>query len=139
MQNSLTGDNLFGRRDLLAAFDVGVEIPPDLWRNFDFAIITFDLTATVGGEATIGCAWDLVCEALRQDYKNDCARICIVGTRWDLIPQNPLDIANSVYRHAREMSHRQHRLKVLPVSTKTGYGCTELSRYIGAFFARHKI
>lgn len=108
--------------------DLGSQIPPDLWRSYDFVIVTFELT---GGRDAFQSAWTLVCTALSHDPDHRVERLVMAGTKWDLIPSDPYDTAVMVYDHAREAEYRQPGLKMFPVSSLAATGYSELSSHIG--------
>lgn len=105
------------------------EVTSDLLLDFDFVIFTFDLTVAYAHEAGSLSAWKLVCDTIPS--RDGFARVCIVGTKWDLIPQDPLQIALAFEDRARLLAIQAPSLKMLPASGVTGAGCSDLALYIG--------
>ncbi|KAJ3555272.1 hypothetical protein NM688_g2672 [Phlebia brevispora] len=113
---------------LLLATNCGVQASPQLWLNFDFVVATFDLTVYNDDEAGCDFARRMLCGAIRQ--RDDFARTCLVGTKFDLLPQTALDVAVSVGERARRFSVDTPTLRLFPVSSVAGTGYTELILYI---------
>ena len=124
-------DFLLGRPSHLLPTDVGEEVPEGLWGGFDFAIFTYDLAE----DADRGGYWCkhalALAHAASQQQRKSYARICIVGTNLDRIPQNSLDLAATVEQGARCLAMQSSSLRLFPLSCKTGEGLQELASYIG--------
>ena len=108
--------------------DLGDEVPSDLWQNYDFVIVTFDL----GGEnKAFELAWPLVHDVIARHPEHRVERVVVVGTKRDAVPSDPYDIAIRVNWFAREAEFRQPGLRMVPVSSTTTSGYAELSSLIG--------
>ena len=116
------------KRTAIHFTDAGNKIPADLWRQFDFAIVTFDLTDAGGG---FDSAWPLICDAVAQKPRVDC--LSLVGTKWDLLSQDVYDTAVQVYQHARDAAFLQPGLAMYPVSSTSDAGLKSLSKHIGTY------
>lgn len=108
--------------------DLGSQVPPDLWRDYHFTIITFDLT---GEGAAFNSAWPFVLDCMTQDSKRCVGHLVMVGTKWDLIPSDPYDNALLVHARARTAACRHPGLRMFPVSSVTASGLSDLADYIG--------
>ena len=108
--------------------DLGSQVPADLWCNYDFVIVAFDLT---GDCEAFDSAWPLVSAVTSQDSDQTVDRLVMVGTKLDLIPSDPYNTAVMVYAHARETESRHPGLKMFAVSSFTDIGYAELSSHIG--------
>ena len=107
---------------------LGSQVPADLWCNYDFAIVAFDLT---GSFKAFKSAWPLVSTVMSQESNHNVERLVVVGTKWDLIPSDPYSTAVMVYAHAREAESRHPGLKMFAVSSFTSTGYAELSGHLG--------
>ena len=110
----------------LLVSDLGGQVPADLWRNYDYAIITFDLT---GKTEDFEPVWTLIRECF--DTCHDTHRLVVVGTKRDLVPPNPYDTAVLVHGRARDVAYRYPGLGMLGVSSLQGTGYSELIAHIG--------
>ena len=107
--------------------EVGEGKNSNLLVNFDFVIFTFDLTVAYADEAGSLSTWRLICDILPDQ---DFARVCVVGTKWDLIPPDSLQVALAFEDRARQLALEAPSLKMLPVSCVTNTGCYNLALYI---------
>ena len=89
----------------------------------------FDLLVPKGGDATFDRAWDIARDVILQG--GPLSVLCLCGTRRDLVPPDALGIATYLYRHERDLERIQPGLKLLPVSSVSGFGCDELARHVG--------
>lgn len=115
----------------LLVTDVGEEVPKSMWRNFDFAIVTYDLVADANANGFWCDKAVTLAFAASQQQENSFARICVVGVDLDQIPQNSLDRATTVKRGLRGLAILSTSLKLFPVGCTTGLGLPELVSYIG--------
>lgn len=121
----------FGSRRLrLFVSEVDEGVPSNLLTEFDFVVFTFDLTVAYAHEAGSLGTWKLICDIIPN--RDDLVRVCVVGTKWDLIPQDPLQIALAFEDRARLLAMQAPSLKMLPASSVTGAGCSDLAVYIGS-------
>lgn len=111
------------------ATNLGHNIPAEVWTTFNFAIVTYDLTAVQSG-SLCNDAFALA-QTLVQQQGGSFNNICVAGIKLDQIPQTPLDMAARVYEGARTLALRSTSLLLFPVSCVTGVGLSELALYVG--------
>ncbi|KAI0784494.1 hypothetical protein C8Q75DRAFT_894473 [Abortiporus biennis] len=90
-------------------------------------IFTFDLTALKDSPATRDNAF-LLYSSMKTVRPS--LRACLVGTKWNSVPQNPYDVNLSLYGDDRSIFLRAPSLKVVPVDSVMGLGISELLSYI---------
>ncbi|KAI0784512.1 hypothetical protein C8Q75DRAFT_385446 [Abortiporus biennis] len=116
-----------GRLFHLNVVNIGQCYSPETSHAFDFAIFTFDLTAPEDSKAARENAYTSFCES---KDNNPQMNACLVGTKMDLIPQTPYDIALATHGPRRSLNLSSPFLKIFAVSAITGMGCTELLLHI---------